>query len=125
MRIKTIRLVFLSVSTALAHSAEFNYQDFLRREQELQQRIDDLVEKTVELRRQVDTTHYRIECASKLMQVVVLAAIVFLGIGAIDYAFKRYKQRGRKIHEKNRCRDDTVLCVADESGGSREKGADI
>jgi hypothetical protein len=67
----------------------------VERANDLQRRIDTLSKKMSELHRDMDRTHNRIECASKVMQVMAVVAVQFLGIVAIDYVFKRHKRAKR------------------------------
>ena len=110
MKIEILALIILTLGVSL-HAASLDpvlsgdeFESFKRelglfkRTSELESRIDNLSKKIAELRRNIDATHNRIECARKVMQVMGVACVAFLGVIAIDYAFKKHTKK-KKIHK--------------------------
>lgn len=74
-------------------------QGIITRANDLQLRIDNLAKNSAQLHRDMDRTRARIDCASKVMQVLAVVVVQFLGIVAIDYVFKKPGKK-KKIKEK-------------------------
>ena len=84
-----------------------------RRLDELDQQIDTLEEKTMEMRRGIEGSNARIDGASKAMQIMGVGCLVVFGIVAIDYAFAEYRRvkkiKAKKLLYKERQRQRDAL----------------
>jgi|GEM_PF-5919150 len=74
----------------------------------LDQRIEDLDKQLDQLHRNVKNTTARIECARDVMQVMGVAAVAFLGVIAIDYAFKKHKRMVKIKRIQQRLKKESV-----------------